>query len=170
MSDQVSPGRFFHVRGLKKEADVIGKLWCGPIMGLLISACSSSGDTPHIPEAQPLSAQSDLTRLSDSDQTSRRKETGMEKQSKIYWAKRLNLPVYDQNGVVIRSLRLQSRVLVYETASQFGRIDREKDEWVDLSEFTDIEPETPLLQERLWSGPEPVTLPKRPTETSNPDG
>ncbi|MGJ8564360.1 MAG: hypothetical protein ACSHXY_12520 [Alphaproteobacteria bacterium] len=58
-----------------------------------------------------------------------------------YWITTFGSPVFDENGKVIRPLRLQPTVTLYETNGSMGRISADKNEWVELSILSKERPE-----------------------------
>ena len=84
--------------------------------------------------------------------------SGTSEWPQTYWVKQLNLPVMNSEGVLIRTLRLQPNIAVYEVKDGWGRVDENQDHWVDLSQFTKTEPDPPLVQHEFTSRPPKVEL------------
>jgi len=79
---------------------------------------------------------------------------------KTYWVREVNTLVYNGAHDVVRSLRLQPKVLVLLEKQGWGLIDPDKDEWVKLEGLTTERPKHILARPQESTGlPKNISLP-----------
>lgn len=108
------------------------------VIGLGLQSCAQSGpstalsadDTQILVNSPEPHASSMTAKAETSLQT-----------PETYWITTYGSPVFDENGKVIRSIRLQPTVTLYETNGSLGRISADKNEWVELSILSKERPE-----------------------------
>lgn len=69
-----------------------------------------------------------------------------------YWVKRPGTAVYDGMQQLVRSLRLQPKVTVYEVVEGWGLISTEVDEWVNMSDIALSRPDGVLARPEESTG------------------
>ncbi|MEL6687896.1 MAG: hypothetical protein AAFP97_09765 [Pseudomonadota bacterium] len=75
-----------------------------------------------------------------------------------FWVTQLNLPVFDNRGEIIDTLRLRPSVEVFEIRDGLGRIHPAEERWVVLKDLSLTKPNPPLIDPAFTSRPPKVTL------------